>query len=151
MDIHKMDRAELEWAHGLESKRLLPWPELNAPFEGAWCMVPPGGESAAHSHHEYEIFIAMTGRSTLVVDGTKREFAAGDVARLEPGSHHQVVNDSAEPFEFYGIWWDPDMSAAFFARHLSQPHPDHQHADQQHSDNQHADQQAFDQDEEGTA
>ena len=125
MDIRKLDRAELERAHGLESKRLLPWPELNAPFEGAWCVVAPGGESTAHSHHEYEIFIAMTGRSTLVVDGSEREFAAGDVARLEPGSNHKVVNDGAEDFEFYGIWWDPDMSAAFFARHLSQQHPNH--------------------------
>jgi uncharacterized protein YjlB len=57
------------------------------------------------------------GSSTLSVDGEQFEFAAGDIVHLPPGSTHQVINDSAEDFEYYGIWWDTDMSAKFVTRH----------------------------------
>src|SRR5437667_134322 len=60
VEIRNLDRANLTKAYGLDSQRLLPWPALNAPFEGAWCILRSGDESTQHSHHEYEIFIAMT-------------------------------------------------------------------------------------------
>jgi len=116
MDIHPLDRANLERGYGIESQRLLPWNALNAPFEGAWCIVQPGGESTPHTHHEREIFIAVNGRGTLVSDGVRRPFVAGDIAFLPPGSTHQVVNDELEVFEYYGIWWDAAMSDAFLTR-----------------------------------
>jgi mannose-6-phosphate isomerase-like protein (cupin superfamily) len=117
MQIRRLDRENLTRAYGIDSERLLPWSALNAPFEGAWCVLRPGDESTAHAHHEYEIFIAMVGRATLLVDGGRREFAAGDIAHLPPGCTHQVVNDRTGDFEFYSIWWDTDMSARFVARH----------------------------------
>lgn len=117
MQVRRLDRENLTRAYGIDSERLLPWAALNAPFEGAWCVVPPGGESSAHAHHEYEIFIAMTGRSALVIDDEQHEFAAGDIVHLPPGCTHRVVNDHAEDFEYYAIWWDTDMSATFVARH----------------------------------
>lgn len=120
VEIRKLDRANLTKAYGLDSQRLLPWPALNAPFEGAWCIVHPGDESTAHSHHEYETFIAMAGSAVLDVNGQRQEFVAGDIARLTPGSVHKVVNDSAEDFEFYSIWWDADMSTKFLTRHEEQ-------------------------------
>jgi len=120
MEIRRLDRANLTRAYGLDSERLLPWAALNAPFEGAWCVLRPGDVSTAHAHHEYEIFIAMTGRSALVVDGERHEFAAGDIVHLPPGCTHQVVNHGTEDFEYYGIWWDTDMSARFVARHEEQ-------------------------------
>jgi mannose-6-phosphate isomerase-like protein (cupin superfamily) len=117
MHIRWLDRANLTQAYGLDSQRLLPWPELNAPFEGAWCVLRPGIQSTAHAHHEYEIFIAMTGRATLVVGDERREFAAGDIAHLPPGCTHHVANDGGDDFEFYAIWWDREMSTGFAARH----------------------------------
>jgi mannose-6-phosphate isomerase-like protein (cupin superfamily) len=120
IEIRNLDRANLTRAYGLDSQRLLPWPALNAPFEGAWCVLRAGDESTPHAHHEYEVFIAMLGRSTLYVDGERFEFAAGDIVHLPPGCRHQVINDGAEDFEYYGIWWDTDMSARFLTRHEDQ-------------------------------
>ena len=117
IEIRSLDRENLTRAYGLDSERLLPWAALNAPFEGAWCVMRPGDVSTAHSHHEYEIFIVMKGRATLSVDDERRELAQGDIAHLVPGSTHQVVNDTDADFEYYAIWWDTDMSAAFVARH----------------------------------
>jgi len=86
-------------------------------FEGAWCGLRPGTASTAHSHHEYEIFIAMAGQSTLMVDDQQYEFAAGDIAQLTAGCTHHVVNEGSADFEFYAIWWDSDMSARSAAHH----------------------------------
>lgn len=124
MEIRPLDRASLEPAYGILGQRLLPWAALNAPFEGAWCVVAPGTESTPHSHHEYEIFIAMNGSATLVVDAERRPFAAGDIAFLPPGSFHKVVNDAGAQFEYYGIWWDPAMAGSFLARH--EEHEEHE-------------------------
>jgi mannose-6-phosphate isomerase-like protein (cupin superfamily) len=121
IDIRSLDREHLTRAYGLDSQRLLPWPVLNAPFEGAWCILRPGEESTPHAHHEYEIFIALAGSGVLIVDDERRPFAAGDIAHLTPGSRHRVVNDSGQDFEYYGIWWDTEMSAAFVARHETSP------------------------------
>lgn len=118
IDIRPLDRANLVRAYGLDGQRLLPWPDLNAPFEGAWCVLRTGTESIPHSHHEYEIFIAISGTAELVVDDERHAFTAGDVARLPRGSTHRVVNTGTADFEYYGIWWDEVMSERFLARHL---------------------------------
>ncbi|WFE29626.1 cupin domain-containing protein [Solwaraspora sp. WMMD791] len=121
VEIRPLDRDNLTKAYGLDSQRLLPWPALNAPFEGAWCILRSGDESTPHSHHEYEIFIAMAGRAELDVDGVRQPFVAGDIVHLPPGCTHKVVNDGPDDFEYYGIWWDAAMSATFLARHWEQP------------------------------
>jgi len=121
IDIHRLDRDHLERAYGLDGQRLLPWPALNAPFEGAWCVLRAGTESTPHSHHEYEIFIALSGAAEVVIDEDRQPFIAGDVVRLPPGSTHRVVNNSPVDFEYYGIWWDAEMSAKFAARHEAGP------------------------------
>jgi mannose-6-phosphate isomerase-like protein (cupin superfamily) len=117
VEIRNLDRADLTRAYGLDSQRLLPWPALSAPFEGAWCVLRSGNESTPHSHHEHEIFIALAGSAALDVDGERYDFVAGDIAHLPPGCTHNVVNEGPGDFEYYGIWWDADMSARFLGRH----------------------------------
>ncbi|WP_068025927.1 cupin domain-containing protein [Nocardia mexicana] len=116
-EIRRLDRGALTEAYGVASQRLLPWAALSAPFEGAWCVLGPGAASHAHAHHEHELFIAIAGSAVLDVDGREREFRAGDLACLAPGSTHHVRNTGDGDFEWYAIWWDTEMSAAFTARH----------------------------------
>ena len=117
MDIRKLDRDGLARAYGLDYQLLLPWPTLNAPFEGAWCVLHPGDVTDPHAHHEGEIFIGMSGSAALVADGERAPFVLGDIAHLRPGVLHQVVNDGDRDFEYYAIWWDTEMAARFTARH----------------------------------
>ena len=117
MEIRKLDRDGLKPDNGLLAQRLLPWPALNAPFEGSWCVVRPGAESGAHGHHEYEIWVAMTGRAEIVAEGRRTPFEAGDVAHFPPGTRHQVVNTGDADFQMYCVWWDRDMTERFDERH----------------------------------
>ena len=119
MDLRNLDRANMPTEYGVQVQRLLPWDAMNAPFEGAWCVVAPGTSTEPHSHHEYEMFVAVAGSATLESNGERSPFVAGDVAYLHPGSYHTVVNDSDADFEFYSVWWDREMSDRVQARHAS--------------------------------
>ncbi|MEU7913638.1 cupin domain-containing protein [Microbispora bryophytorum] len=117
MEIRSLDRDNLRADNGLRAQRLMPWPVLNAPFEGSWCVVPPGAASGPHSHHEYEIWVAMTGEAEIVTEGRREPFVAGDVVHFVPGTRHQVVNEGGADFQMYAIWWDAEMTERFSARH----------------------------------
>jgi oxalate decarboxylase/phosphoglucose isomerase-like protein (cupin superfamily) len=119
VDIRKLDRAALGPQNG-HSQRLLPWPALNAPFEGAWNVVRDGTSTTMHAHHEYEIFVAVSGEAELLSAGERAKFAAGDIVFFPPGADHQVINDSGRDFEMFSVWWDGDMSNRFQARHAGE-------------------------------
>jgi quercetin dioxygenase-like cupin family protein len=117
MEYRPFQRDKLNRENGADAQRLLPWPVLNAPFEGSWCVVPPGGATGTHAHHEYEIFIALTGEAEVESEGERRPFRAGDVVHFFPHAAHRVINDGEGEFEFYCVWWDTDMTARFLDRH----------------------------------
>ncbi|SDN96968.1 cupin domain-containing protein [Actinacidiphila guanduensis] len=113
--IRPREPERLERAHGLDLSLLHPWPGLNTPFRGAWCVLRPGDVSEAHAHHDREIFIAMSGRGVLLAGGDRREIAAGDLALLPPDVEHRVANEYDEDFSYYAIWWEPGMSEQYLA------------------------------------
>lgn len=119
MDIRSLDRTTLTHENGLDAQRLLPWKELNAPFEGSWCVIAPGTASTAHAHHEHEIFIALSGTAVLDSAGKRSSFSAGDIVRFPPHTEHRVINESDTDFEMYSLWWDTDMAKTFVERHES--------------------------------
>jgi mannose-6-phosphate isomerase-like protein (cupin superfamily) len=119
MEIRKLDRDGMPKEYGVQVQRLVPWAALNAPFEGAWCVIEPGHATDAHSHHEYEIFIAISGEGALEAEGERSPFMPGDVVHFPPGVHHQVINAGKEDFQFYSVFWDTDMSEKFTARHAA--------------------------------
>lgn len=117
MDIHPLNRDALRHENGLDAQRLLPWSALNAPFEGSWCVIRPGTASTAHSHHEYEIFIALSGEAVLESEGERAPFVAGDIVRFAPHTEHRVINETDADFEMYSVWWDADMATRYLDRH----------------------------------
>jgi mannose-6-phosphate isomerase-like protein (cupin superfamily) len=115
MEIRSLDRANLSAEYGVLTQRLLPWPQLNSPFEGAWAVLEPGAATTPHSHHEFEMFIAVSGTATISSDGKESPFVAGDIAYLPPGETHQIANAGDQDFTMYSVWWDPQMSERFSA------------------------------------
>jgi mannose-6-phosphate isomerase-like protein (cupin superfamily) len=115
VDIRRREHENLVRAYGLDMKLLYPWDGLEAPFRGAWCVLRPGDASVAHAHHEHEIFIGMAGQGSVVTDGQRHPFVAGDLVFLRPGIEHYLANDSDEDFSYYAIWWDRAMSDEFAA------------------------------------
>jgi mannose-6-phosphate isomerase-like protein (cupin superfamily) len=125
MEIRKLDRDAMPEEYGVSVQRLVPWAALNAPFEGAWCVIAPGQATDPHSHHEYEIFIAISGEGALEAEGERSSFMPGDIVHFPPGVHHQVINAGEGDFQFYSGFWDAEMSEKFAGRHAAarQEHP----------------------------
>lgn len=115
MEIRRLDRDRLGPDNN-HSQRLLPWPVLNAPFEAAWSVVAPGTATTAHAHHEYEIFVAVSGTAELLSEGERSPFTEGDVVHFPPHTEHQVVNNGDADFQMYSVWWDRDMTERFAQR-----------------------------------
>lgn len=116
VEVVRLQRDRLQPEYGVAAQRLQPWAVLNAPFESAWAVVRAGTHSVLHSHHEHEIFVAVSGEAVIECDGEQVAFRTGDVAFFPPGSEHHVLNDGGTDFEFYSIWWDREMAERFVAR-----------------------------------
>jgi mannose-6-phosphate isomerase-like protein (cupin superfamily) len=116
VDVRRRIPDQLAREHGLDLKLLQPWPGVDTPFEGAWCVLRPGDVTDSHSHPEREIFIGMAGRGVLVTTTGRHTVAAGDLLTMSPGLEHHVENDSEQDFSYYAIWWDGTTAAAFLSR-----------------------------------
>ena len=117
MQMKTLVRERMIRENGADGDRLMPWAALNAPFEGCWVIVEPGGGTGSHAHHEYEIFIAMAGEAELESAGERIAFRAGDIVHFPPHTAHRVINPGGEEFQFYAVWWDAEMSERFRQRH----------------------------------
>lgn len=111
--INKMDWGSLRHEYELDAKRLLPWEVIQAPFEGAWCVVRPGTRSTPHSHHERELFIAISGQADIVIAGERFSVGKGDLISIPVGSEHYIANDSEEDFHMYTVWWSQESASEF--------------------------------------
>jgi mannose-6-phosphate isomerase-like protein (cupin superfamily) len=115
VQVVRLKRESLVHEYGCHTQRLQPWAVLNAPFEGSFALVRAGSASTLHAHHEHEIFIALRGRAVVECDGDRATFSAGDVTFFKPGLEHRILNDAAEDFEFYSVWWDEEMALRFIS------------------------------------
>lgn len=113
VEIHRGEHELVSRNYGLDFKLLQPWPGMNAPFRGAWCVVRPGDVSEAHQHGDREIMIAMSGNGVVISEEGRLDFAAGDIVFMPADIRHSVVNERDEDFSYYAIWWDRAMSAEF--------------------------------------
>ncbi|HVY46304.1 MAG TPA: cupin domain-containing protein [Minicystis sp.] len=71
--------------------------------------IPVGGDIGAELHANVEqIFVVVAGSGKLVLGGSERALAPGDVVVVTPGSRHDVVNDGTEPLRLYTVYAPPN-------------------------------------------
>lgn len=114
--VNKMDWGSLRHEYDLDAKRLLPWDAVNAPFEGAWCVVRPGTQSKRHNHDELELFITISGVADVVINGVHSEVSKGDLVAIPKGADHYIANTGTENFHMYTLFWSAESAAQFLSR-----------------------------------
>jgi oxalate decarboxylase/phosphoglucose isomerase-like protein (cupin superfamily) len=122
--LRKFDPAELSHEYGLDGKRLLPWPGMQPPFGGAYCIVRPGDTTTGHVNEpvgEEEMFICISGSAVVVCGEEKIPVAKGDTVYIPAGEYHYVENPEKEDFEFYAVWWNKE-SASEYLQQVSSAH-----------------------------
>ncbi|HIE09528.1 MAG TPA: cupin domain-containing protein [Armatimonadetes bacterium] len=79
---------------------------LEGPIEAGGILFKKPGqvshEGERHTHDRPEVFIALSGRAKLLVDGVEHPFEAGDIVVIEPGEEHHIVADEEDPI--VNIW-----------------------------------------------
>jgi uncharacterized RmlC-like cupin family protein len=60
-------------------------------------ILKPGVSIGEHRHeHDEEYYYFLSGRGTMMLDGTRCQVEAGDLAAVFPGGTHGLVNDGDE-------------------------------------------------------
>jgi mannose-6-phosphate isomerase-like protein (cupin superfamily) len=60
--------------------------------------IPPGGATTAHYHRlSEELYLVVSGRGRLILDGEERELEEGDCALIPPGATHKLHNSGSDP------------------------------------------------------
>lgn len=61
-------------------------------------VVPPGATIGYHPHgQDEEMYVILSGRAIMTVNGERREVRAGDAILNKPGWSHGLENPFAEP------------------------------------------------------
>jgi len=67
--------------------------------------VPPAASIGLHRHdlHDEEIYVIISGTGRMIIDGTERRVASGDVLLNGPGDAHSLFNDGEIPIRIVVI------------------------------------------------
>lgn len=89
------------------------------PFAVTRVTLRPGEITAAHSHHDTEVWIMLAGRGEVRSDGRVAAVTAGDTVTLPPLERHTLRNlADDEPLTFLSVYWEdmPRLAAAHAPR-----------------------------------
>lgn len=93
------DKAPLFELHGIKVVGFAS-PSRGAKETSMWRLtVPPRTDGALHSCDREEIFVALSGCATMVVDGRTFELRAGEACIVPARTMFSLANPAAEPFE----------------------------------------------------
>ena len=117
-EIEKIDWKNLKHEYGVDGKRLLPWGDLPFPFPfgGAYCITRANTSSLEHINEpadEKELFIVISGKALVDIDGVKTEVEKGDVVYISEGKSHYIDNPNDEDFHFYALWWNDEIITGY--------------------------------------
>ena len=113
--IKKIDFKNLKHEYGVDGQRLLPWNGNAAspfPFGGAYCICRSKTDSLEHINSpsdEQEMFIVISGKALVNINGENTEMTKGDVVYIPAGDSHYVSNPFDEDFHFYALWWNGEI------------------------------------------
>ena len=109
---------------GVQSEQLL-FPENSSSCRVTITRVTmqPGAINPPHRHAESEqVWVALEGRGTLLLDGGRTEvFAEGDVVRFEEGDVHGFRNATDAPFIYLSVTSPPVNFRAAYTKDWRKP------------------------------
>ncbi len=107
MITRAFDRSAMTWSYEMHLQSMLSASDIKGlPFGSVFGSVPPHTVSKRHSHQDGEMFIVLAGKAIVVLGDEERLLGPGEVIYLSPFDHHEIRNESDEPFDIVSIYWD---------------------------------------------
>ena len=85
-------------------------PEVNSIAAGL-TILPLGGKSDDHKHHEGEMFYVISGCGRIIVGAEEEKLTPGTVVWGQPEIVHQLINDSSETLKVLWVLCPPGREA----------------------------------------
>ena len=95
----------------------------DAPVDIEHCVLAPGKKNFPYHCHatEWEIYYAVKGQARMRTEAGIEDFNAGETAICPPGEAHQIINESADDFEYlvitnnagFDTYYYPDSDKVF--------------------------------------
>jgi uncharacterized cupin superfamily protein len=95
----------------------------DAPVDIEHCVLAPGKKNFPYHCHaaEWEIYYALKGQARIRTEAGIEDFNAGETAICPPGEAHQIINESADDFEYlvitnnagFDTYYYPDSDKVF--------------------------------------
>ena len=77
-------------------------------MEGIFVVFPGIRHGRYHYHEKREgIFVILSGKARMKVEGKDYPIEAGDIIYLSPGEKHTITNESGEGISFHGVFYEP--------------------------------------------
>jgi mannose-6-phosphate isomerase-like protein (cupin superfamily) len=86
-----------------------------------WVDADPGSQQSLHSHPDSEqVYVIVSGRGEMIIEGETREVVAGTMVFIPPESKHAIHNPGSERLTFVTATAPPfEMPTGEFAYQLS--------------------------------
>lgn len=85
-------------------------------IEGIFVVFPGIRHGRTHYHEKREgIFLILSGRARITVEGRDYPIRAGDIIFLSAGEKHTITNESGEEFRFMEFFTNPPHEADWIA------------------------------------
>ena len=95
----------------------------DAPVDIEHCVLAPSKKNFPYHCHatEWEIYYALKGQARMRTEAGIEDFNAGETAICPPGEAHQIINESADDFEYlvitnnagFDTYYYPDSDKVF--------------------------------------
>lgn len=105
---------EMSWAYEMfVSTHFSQEDVASLPFSSVYGRVPPGTVSKKHSHQDSELYIALGGRASVLLNGKEHILSRGDSLYIAPFTAHEIRNDSPdEHFDIVSLSWEAEAEIA---------------------------------------
>jgi mannose-6-phosphate isomerase-like protein (cupin superfamily) len=81
-------------------------------MEGIFVVFPGIRHGRYHYHEKREgIFVIISGKARMKVEGKEYPIEAGDIIYLSPGEKHTITNESGKEFRFMEFFTNPPHEA----------------------------------------
>ena len=70
----------------------------------AFCKIPCGGKTIAHSHFETELFFIVSGKGWMVINDETKSVQEGDLIHIPAFSQHELTNIGIEELVFMSVY-----------------------------------------------
>jgi methionyl-tRNA synthetase len=110
LETNTLEEEKFAHAYNILCQSIPMHKALGTPGGSALCRIKPRGLTAAHEHHDQEVFIITKGMGEMRIGPNSSPVTVNSVISIPPYTEHELKNLSEdEDLEFISFYWDTGL------------------------------------------